>query len=591
MNKEKEKFLVKYIIEGSPSEMNVSSKTRKRTEEVLKKSITEENFNEWKSNFYTETDYLISELETNLYDPFGRFVNNKLFKDLTKEILDPNFLEKPTKMVFGGVQGETILNSGKSWTIKKDDPLGLVLSTLSEFKLQFKKEEFWNEDKSFNFDKFTQSSFYLSYLFQNVTGLQDIEISQLKENERLAFFINVYNLLFLHGFMSIHGNIQNVVDRNIFMKNIHYKIAGMNFSLDYILNGILKNSSSGSGVPDLFGILKKDDLKKKYAFSSVIPEVFFSLIDFTKTSPDLDVINPTDIESQLKEKTSKYIQKYLITNDDILMVPTLFADNKKEISQGKKESFNISVMKFLMKYNVELKGEYEIETYGSSKGDCSFLAPNHQLVKKDSKKKQQMMKDVSSLDQISQETIRGYLLKMQDKHQGIIAQRKKNKNEKTFSSEEMLNWLKTIPCLEKETDENILKFMNELNQRRLLAIVNGSSPIINDKNQVLLLQPDFLPLAFETPILISELSYKKNLFSTQKTKAFLFKSGLALFDDEKLLNVYFIKSPAVAYISKAKGNSFSFEGYPYLKMDFSVKDEGELKKWMESFKETSVIFR
>jgi len=69
--------------------------------------------------------------------------------------------------------------------------------------------------------------------------LQRVSLAQLTSKERTAFFINVYNVLAIHGFV-VTGFPRCQLDWRYFARTACYDIAGLPFSLDEIHHGLLR---------------------------------------------------------------------------------------------------------------------------------------------------------------------------------------------------------------------------------------------------------------------------------------------------------------------------------------------------------------
>lgn len=69
--------------------------------------------------------------------------------------------------------------------------------------------------------------------------LQRVNMLELSENEKLAFFINLYNAMVIHIVISV-GCPEGVIDRRSFFNDFSYLIGGYPYSLAIIENGILR---------------------------------------------------------------------------------------------------------------------------------------------------------------------------------------------------------------------------------------------------------------------------------------------------------------------------------------------------------------
>jgi hypothetical protein len=66
-----------------------------------------------------------------------------------------------------------------------------------------------------------------------------VHLNKLTEIERKAFFLNIYNALVIHGYISI-GIPHDFLSRTSFYQRTAYQIGNNNYSLDDIEHGILR---------------------------------------------------------------------------------------------------------------------------------------------------------------------------------------------------------------------------------------------------------------------------------------------------------------------------------------------------------------
>ena len=77
--------------------------------------------------------------------------------------------------------------------------------------------------------------------YVNMTqDLQRVNLLELSENEKLAFFLNLYNAMVIHAVIRV-GVPEGVINRRSF-SDFHYLIGGRPYSLSTIKNGILRSN-------------------------------------------------------------------------------------------------------------------------------------------------------------------------------------------------------------------------------------------------------------------------------------------------------------------------------------------------------------
>lgn len=74
-----------------------------------------------------------------------------------------------------------------------------------------------------------------------VEELQRVEILNMSREERLAFFINLYNMMTIHAIL-IWGHPAGALERRKLFGDFKYVISGCTYSLSAIQNGILRGN-------------------------------------------------------------------------------------------------------------------------------------------------------------------------------------------------------------------------------------------------------------------------------------------------------------------------------------------------------------
>lgn len=68
-----------------------------------------------------------------------------------------------------------------------------------------------------------------------------MNLKALSHNEKLAFFLNMYNAMVIHGLIRF-GRVEGVIDRKSFFSDFQYLVGGQPYSLIAIKNGILRGN-------------------------------------------------------------------------------------------------------------------------------------------------------------------------------------------------------------------------------------------------------------------------------------------------------------------------------------------------------------
>jgi len=144
--------------------------------------------------------------------------------------------------------------------------------------------------------------------------LQNVEIEGSSENQRLAFFINVYNALVIHGFIERGDQPRNHLQRYLFFSRTCYNIGGRDYSLNDIENGVLRANRPSFGT--LYSTpFKSGDPRLKTALSSVEPRVHFALNCGAASCPPIKTFSGDKIDKELDLATEAFLE-----NDEGLKV-------------------------------------------------------------------------------------------------------------------------------------------------------------------------------------------------------------------------------------------------------------------------------
>ncbi|XP_020775994.2 LOW QUALITY PROTEIN: uncharacterized protein zgc:152951 [Boleophthalmus pectinirostris] len=149
--------------------------------------------------------------------------------------------------------------------------------------------------------------------------LQRVELLSLSREEKLAFFINIYNALVIHGFLRL-GAPTNMWQRYKFFNYVSYLIGGEVFTLQDIENGVLRGNRKG--IAQLRRPFSKTDPRLQMALPEVEPLIHFALNCGAKGCPPIKTYTPQDIDSQLRTAAEAFLE-----NDDACVVDS----GKKEV--------------------------------------------------------------------------------------------------------------------------------------------------------------------------------------------------------------------------------------------------------------------
>jgi glutaredoxin len=143
--------------------------------------------------------------------------------------------------------------------------------------------------------------------------LQRVELKDMKREDKLAFAINIYNALVIHGNIE-RGTPTSTYQRYKFFSTVAYDIGGQVFSLNDIENGILRGNKGSMATLYLtpFG---KSDPRLQHALEAVEPRIHFALNCGAKSCPPIKTFSADGIDEQLTTATESYLE-----NDDAIVI-------------------------------------------------------------------------------------------------------------------------------------------------------------------------------------------------------------------------------------------------------------------------------
>ncbi|KAJ8769999.1 hypothetical protein K2173_009082 [Erythroxylum novogranatense] len=136
--------------------------------------------------------------------------------------------------------------------------------------------------------------------------LQRINLTQLTADEKLAFFLNLYNAMTIHAVIRFRGR-QRVIDRKTFNSEFQYIVGGHSYSLDTIKNGILRNNRR---LPySLVKPLGSGDKRLEIGVPKMNPLVHFGLCNGTRSSPVVQFFTAQGIDAGLRSAAREFFQR------------------------------------------------------------------------------------------------------------------------------------------------------------------------------------------------------------------------------------------------------------------------------------------
>ncbi|MED6135176.1 hypothetical protein PIB30_043794 [Stylosanthes scabra] len=134
--------------------------------------------------------------------------------------------------------------------------------------------------------------------YVNMTqDLQRVDLLELSENEKLAFFLNLYNAMVIHAVIRVGVGQEGAINRRSF-SDFLYLIGGHPYSLSTIKNGILR--SNRRSPYSLVKPFSTGDPRLELALLKMNPLIHFGICNATKSSPKVRFFSPHRVAEELR---------------------------------------------------------------------------------------------------------------------------------------------------------------------------------------------------------------------------------------------------------------------------------------------------
>lgn len=153
-----------------------------------------------------------------------------------------------------------------------------------------------DDGKHVDYRSIRVSEEFIRYL-KVIEELHRIDLHDLSKEEKLAFFINLYNMMAIHAIV-LWGYPDGPLERRRFFGDFKYLIGGYSYSLSAIQNGVLR----GNKRPP-YNLIKPFGLKDKrieVALRDPEPLVHFALVSGSRSSPAIRCYSPGSIDEELR---------------------------------------------------------------------------------------------------------------------------------------------------------------------------------------------------------------------------------------------------------------------------------------------------
>eukprot|EP01080_Neovahlkampfia_damariscottae_P008621 gene8621-568_t len=203
-------------------------------------------------------------------------------------------------------------------------PMTVVSELIDELKCILEEKEFWIPQFSDSSTEETQTNYILitdfstkkewSIFKDKTTELMNLNLNLLSKEEKVPFFINLYNLLYFDIFITTNSISEyNIRNNDKYPLNMFYIVDQNKFNLKSILKNIPTKG-------------------------------LFSLCDCTLSSPKLQLYKNI---SQVNLQAEKYLEDNVKITTDEIEIPFLFSKFGGRFEMEEKSSLNFAVIKYL----------------------------------------------------------------------------------------------------------------------------------------------------------------------------------------------------------------------------------------------------
>jgi hypothetical protein len=208
------------------------------------------------------------------------------------------------------------------------------------------KERFYDLHRGLvDYEAMKNSSDYRTMVQEISAKLQTFDLTGLSSlEEKLAFWINLYNTIVVHGIMEL-GISSSVREISNFFSHIAYRIGEYTFSAEDIEHGILR---ANSRPPYRFcPLFRRSDPRRQFSLDKIDPKIHFALVCGSRSCAPIRFYEPGLMHDQLEIATKNFINSpevVILPEENKILLSQIFKWYKRDFG-GKKQMFE-----FLKRY-------------------------------------------------------------------------------------------------------------------------------------------------------------------------------------------------------------------------------------------------
>ncbi|KAJ3434492.1 electron carrier/ protein disulfide oxidoreductase [Anaeramoeba flamelloides] len=290
------------------------------------------------------------------------FLNSEIYENLLKNLrndttIDLNPDKKRCLLIYHkkknkGLNEEFSYRGKENNAYQIGEELMLILMNLLNcyYSVNSKKINMKAIAKSIPFRKFVELS----------SGLQNIKLKNLTTEQRLCFFINLYNTITLHSFV-INGVPKDKPSVEKFLRNSIYRINDYYFSLNDIYHGILRGNVDPKQTNNNYFKNYDPGYQEKcgLAITPMDPRIHFALINYTFPS-FIRIYHLESFNDTLTKVTQHLSSNLVFVKENKILIPKLFAIYEKDFG-GTENIINWISKNAFSKVNIDQCRYYSVK--------------------------------------------------------------------------------------------------------------------------------------------------------------------------------------------------------------------------------------
>lgn len=153
------------------------------------------------------------------------------------------------------------------------------------------------------------------------------------DDERIALWINLYNVLAIHGVLALDIR-ESVMEVPTYFSTVSYRVGDHTLSLDEIENGVLRANSPHPATRRRH--FRAKDPRLALCPSRIDPRIHAALVCSSTSCPPVGFYDPEFLDAQLDMAAANYVANDVEVDDDArrISMPITFHYYRSDFSEG-----------------------------------------------------------------------------------------------------------------------------------------------------------------------------------------------------------------------------------------------------------------